>query len=282
YRPLDASVPARRQDALDRPPCSARGAHVIRFLGHLRHQSPFDQFDGVIFTDGPVLDHSLVLIDRDGRGFRACRRHVMLSAGSPLLACPRSNLRFNGAKVHVSSVIGPQLYVGNVGATGNVGVTQVSRNVGATQVSRVLESGWPSPLPRGGTTVPHRCDAAVTYGLDEQVRSSQHWRVVPFTVKMTRLKSPIPEGMSMVKAVVSRGEIRPLEPLPADWQEGQPLRVEKADGDETPVEEIDRDFAVLASLCAASEPANEDQLERALREARRQAKEQVRRQMGLA
>jgi hypothetical protein len=88
--------------------------------------------------------------------------------------------------------------------------------------------------------------------------------------------------MSMVKAVVSRGEIRPLEPLPADWQEGQPLRVEKADGDETPVEEIDRDFAVLASLCAASEPANEDQLERALREARRQAKEQVRRQMGLA
>ena len=85
----------------------------------------------------------------------------------------------------------------------------------------------------------------------------------------------------MVKAVVSRGKIRPLEPLPADWQEGQPLRVEKADGDETPVEEIDRDFAVLASLCAASEPANEDQLSGAA-PARRQAKEQVRRQMGLA
>ena len=66
----------------------------------------------------------------------------------------------------------------------------------------------------------------------------------------------------MVKAVVSRGEIRPLEPLPADWQEGQPLRVEKADDDEMPVEEIDRDFAVLAGLCAASEPADEDQLER--------------------
>jgi len=135
---------------------------------------------------------------------------------------------------------------------------------------------------RVGTTVPDRSDAAVPYGLDEQVRGSKRWRVVPFTVKMTRLKSPVPEGMSMVKAVVSRGEIRPLEPLPADWQEGQPLRVEKEDGDETPVEEIDRDFAVLASLCAASEPANEDQLERALREARRQAKEQVRRQMGLA
>jgi hypothetical protein len=30
----------------------------------------------------------------------------------------------------------------------------------------------------------------------------------------------------MVKAVVSCGEIRPLEPLPADWREGQPLRIE--------------------------------------------------------
>jgi len=86
----------------------------------------------------------------------------------------------------------------------------------------------------------------------------------------------------MLKAVVSRGEIRPLEPLPADWQEGQPLRVEKADDDEMPVEEIDRDFEVLATLCEASEPGDEEQLERALQEARRQAKEQVRRHMGLA
>ena len=47
-------------------------------------------------------------------------------------------------------------------------------------------------------------------------------------------------------------------------------------------EEIDRDFAALATLCEASEPADEEQLERALGEARRQAKEQVRRHMGLA
>ena len=85
----------------------------------------------------------------------------------------------------------------------------------------------------------------------------------------------------MVKAVVSCGEIRPLEPLPVDWREGQPLRIEKADFSEMPVEEIDRDFAVLASLCAESELANEDQLDQALHEARRQAKEQVRRGMGL-
>jgi hypothetical protein len=77
----------------------------------------------------------------------------------------------------------------------------------------------------------------------------------------------------MVEAVVSCGEIRPPEPLPADCREGQPLRIEKADYTEMLVEEIDRDFAVLASLCSGSEPANEDQLDRALLDARRQAKE---------
>jgi hypothetical protein len=85
----------------------------------------------------------------------------------------------------------------------------------------------------------------------------------------------------MVKAVVSRGEVRALEPLPADWRDGQPLRIEKADDTEMPVEEIDRDFAILADLCSKSEPADEDQLQQALDDARGQAKEQVRRHMGL-
>jgi hypothetical protein len=90
------------------------------------------------------------------------------------------------------------------------------------------------------------------------------------------------EGEDMVKAVVSHGEIRPLEPLPADWRDGQPLRIEKAEDAEPPVEEIDRDFSVLANLCAAIDPADDEQLEAALAEARRAAKDQVRRQMGLA
>jgi hypothetical protein len=85
----------------------------------------------------------------------------------------------------------------------------------------------------------------------------------------------------MVKAIVSCGQIRPLEALPADWREGQALRIEKADDTEMPADEIDRDFAILASLCSESEPANEDQLDRALHEARRQAREHVRRGMGL-
>ncbi len=69
----------------------------------------------------------------------------------------------------------------------------------------------------------------------------------------------------MLKAVVTHGEIRPLEPLPTDWQEGQSLRVEKADDREATVEEIDRDFAVLATLCETGEPADEEQLERPCR-----------------
>lgn len=85
----------------------------------------------------------------------------------------------------------------------------------------------------------------------------------------------------MLKAIVSHGQIHPLEPLPADWQEGQALRVEKADDSEVSVDDIDRDFAVLQELCETSDAADEEQLQRALQEARRQAKEQVRRDMGL-
>jgi hypothetical protein len=85
-----------------------------------------------------------------------------------------------------------------------------------------------------------------------------------------------------MKAVVASGEIRPLEPLPPDWREGQRLRVEKADdGDDVSTEEIDRDFAALAVLCQESDLADEEALDRALHEARRQAKDQVRRQMEL-
>ena len=84
----------------------------------------------------------------------------------------------------------------------------------------------------------------------------------------------------MLKAIVNHGEIRPPEPLPDDWQEGQRVAVERADDGDTSVEEIDRDFAVLAALCDVSEPADEEQLEQALHEARREAKEQVRGKMG--
>jgi hypothetical protein len=86
----------------------------------------------------------------------------------------------------------------------------------------------------------------------------------------------------MVRAVVSRGEIRPLDPLPADWPEGLPLRVEPADEErEMTPEEIDRDFEELNRLCADSDPADELRMEQALRKAHEQAKNWVRKDMGL-
>src|SRR5260370_28643864 len=89
------------------------------------------------------------------------------------------------------------------------------------------------------------------------------------------------ERSPMPFAVLQNGEIRPLEPLPRDWQEGQRLRVETVDEGEATVEDIDRDFALLANLCADSDPQDEERLAQVLQEARDQAKAQVRRQMGL-
>jgi len=83
-------------------------------------------------------------------------------------------------------------------------------------------------------------------------------------------------------AILKNGEIRPLEPLPTDWQEGQRLRVESAESDDATVDEIDRDFALLAELCADSDPVDESRLAHGLQAARDQSKAQVRRQMGLS
>jgi hypothetical protein len=101
-------------------------------------------------------------------------------------------------------------------------------------------------------------------------------RSFPTVVKWQERRFSFQEDRPMVKAVVSRGKIRLLEPLPADWREGQRLHVEKADDGEPSVGEVDRDFSVLANLCETREQADEEQLERAVQEARRRAKEQVR------
>ncbi len=73
-------------------------------------------------------------------------------------------------------------------------------------------------------------------------------------------------------AVLQNGEIRPLEPLPADWQEGKRLRIESLDDDDVTAEQIDRDFALLANLCADSDPAEEEQLQHVLQKAHERAK----------
>src|SRR5579871_3020945 len=116
------------------------------------------------------------------------------------------------------------------------------------------------------------------------------WAAPPPAGQTLRLDGRISQSVSrllrlgkklMLRAVVSHGEIHPLEPLPPDWHEGQRLRVERADDNETPISEIERDFAVLTAMCQDSDPAEEEHLERGLQEARRHPKDQVSRQMGL-
>ena len=83
-----------------------------------------------------------------------------------------------------------------------------------------------------------------------------------------------------IKAVIEQGIIRPLEPLPPHWVEGQELRIETAtDEDEgealdTWSQEMD---ALTASLYTPGEWA---QMEDTLRDADQQAKAWVGTEMG--
>jgi hypothetical protein len=88
----------------------------------------------------------------------------------------------------------------------------------------------------------------------------------------------------MAKAVLKNGIIYPLEPLPTDWKDGQELQVECttcSDEFSSSATEIDRDFTVLAAMCADGDADEDARLELALEEAHRAAKNQVRPQMGL-
>ncbi len=83
----------------------------------------------------------------------------------------------------------------------------------------------------------------------------------------------------MLRAVLKNGEVRLLEPVPADWAEGQELRVEPALNGVSQHE--DDLFRELESLCSANDPEDDARLQAALDEAHREAKEFMRRRMGL-
>jgi hypothetical protein len=82
----------------------------------------------------------------------------------------------------------------------------------------------------------------------------------------------------MLKAVLRKGVIIPLEPLPNEWEDGATLEVAKAD---TPHGDIDAWATSMNQICADSSPIDEETMRRAMDENRRQAKAQVRHEMGL-
>ena len=82
----------------------------------------------------------------------------------------------------------------------------------------------------------------------------------------------------MLKAVLSKGAIVPLEPLPADWKDGTTLEVAKVDSETV---DIDAWAKMMNELCADSSAEDEQRMQAAIDEHRRQAKAKTRREMGL-
>ena len=83
----------------------------------------------------------------------------------------------------------------------------------------------------------------------------------------------------MLKAVLRKGVIVPLEPVPPDWEEGATLEVARTDASQL---DIDVWANTMNQMCADSSPQDEETMRRAIEEQRRQAKTQMRREMGLS
>jgi hypothetical protein len=84
----------------------------------------------------------------------------------------------------------------------------------------------------------------------------------------------------VIRAIVQNGQIRPLEPLPAEWSEGRHVIVE--DADVASVEELEAWYRELQSLGPAEyEPGEWQHVQDIFNEADEQAKALVRRGMGL-
>lgn len=83
----------------------------------------------------------------------------------------------------------------------------------------------------------------------------------------------------MIKAVLENGVIRPVEPLPPDWRDGQELMIEA--GAEPSPGSIDAWADDLERGVARISPEEHERFLRGLEEVERESKEAVRREWGL-
>ena len=84
----------------------------------------------------------------------------------------------------------------------------------------------------------------------------------------------------MIRAILKKGKIRPLDELPAHWREGQELIVEGCEPSDDPAD-IKKWHDKLVSLSAQIPAEDHERMAVALAEADRQAKATMRREMGL-
>jgi hypothetical protein len=84
----------------------------------------------------------------------------------------------------------------------------------------------------------------------------------------------------MIRAILKKGRIEPLEELPSHWREGQELIVEGLEPSDDP-EEIKRWYEELLDLSAQIPAEDHARMAAAIAEHDRQAKELMRRELGL-
>jgi hypothetical protein len=84
----------------------------------------------------------------------------------------------------------------------------------------------------------------------------------------------------MIRAILKKGKIQPLERLPAHWHEGQELIVEGCEPSDEPAD-IKKWYDEFVALSAQIPAKDHKRMAAALAEQNRQAKEQLRRDMGL-
>ena len=84
----------------------------------------------------------------------------------------------------------------------------------------------------------------------------------------------------MIRAILKKGKIQPLDELPQHWGEGQELIVEGCEPSSDPTA-IKKWHAKLAALSAQIPPEDHERMAAALVEQDRHAKERMRREMGL-
>src|SRR5204862_24585 len=86
------------------------------------------------------------------------------------------------------------------------------------------------------------------------------------------------EFHQMIRAVLKKGKIQPLEKLPAHWRDGQELFIEGGDPSDDP-EEIEKWCRELVRLSDGLSDTDHEKMEASLAEQKRLSKEFVRKQM---
>jgi hypothetical protein len=84
----------------------------------------------------------------------------------------------------------------------------------------------------------------------------------------------------MIRAILKKGKIQPVDKLPEYWREGQELIVEGAEPSEKPAD-IKKWYARLVALSAQIPPDDHKRMAAAVAEHDRQAKDLMRHTLGL-